>query len=86
VRDGQGFTEAQTRQLWQLARAISRRICDCHNWPSNDASLVRIIQRGTYEGLDATQALNAEISRGSVGRRLLDWFDSFVFSDAANRK
>jgi hypothetical protein len=43
VREGQGFTEAQTRQLWQFARAISRRICDCHNWASNYASLVRNI-------------------------------------------
>jgi hypothetical protein len=43
VREGQGFTEAQTRQLWQFARAISRRICDCHNWASDYASLVRNI-------------------------------------------
>src|ERR1700676_3820291 len=43
VREGQGFTEAQTRRLWQFARAISRRICDCHNWASNYASLVRNI-------------------------------------------
>jgi hypothetical protein len=43
VREGQGFTEAQTRQLWQFARAISRRICDCHNWARSYASLVRNI-------------------------------------------
>ena len=115
VRKGQGFTEAQTRQLCQFAWAISRRICDRHNWASNYASLVRninelassfrimrkllnarfessrmcarwITQRGTYEELDATQPPNAEISRGSVGRRLPERFDSFFFSDAANRK
>jgi hypothetical protein len=43
VREGQGFTEAQTRQLWQFARAISRRICDCHNWARGYAALVRNI-------------------------------------------
>ena len=35
VREGQGFTEAQTRQLWQFAWTNSRQICDRHNWASN---------------------------------------------------
>jgi hypothetical protein len=43
VRERRGFNEAQTRQLWQFARAISRRICDRHNWANNYVSLIRDI-------------------------------------------
>jgi hypothetical protein len=40
VREGQGFTEAQTRQLRQYAWANSRQICDRHNCASNCESLI----------------------------------------------
>jgi hypothetical protein len=40
VREGQGFTEAQTCQLRQFAWANSRQICDRHNCASNYESLI----------------------------------------------
>ena len=40
VREGQGFTEAQTRQLRQFAWADSRQICDRHNCATNYESLI----------------------------------------------
>ena len=40
VREGQGFTEAQTRQLWQFAWTNSRQICDRHNCTNNYEALI----------------------------------------------